>query len=630
MYSTKKQSDTNISYLSVLESVKDAVIVSDLSGKITFTNSAAEELFEYTSEELLGRDIDVIFPPGLAHEKKKMMESILWGENINNYETERISKHKKTIYVSVSLSPLRDDKGKLRGITKVLRDITHTKKSEGKFQALLESAPDAMVIVNNFGQMVLVNAQTEKLFGYDRAELMGEDVEKLIPMRFKHKHAGHRKNFFGDPKVREMGVGLELFGLRKDKSEFPVEISLSPLKLEEGFFVSAAIRDITNRKKSEAKFKGLLESAPDAMVIVNNEGRIELVNAQTEKLFEYNREEIIGKNVEMLIPQRFKNIHSQHRHDFVSEPRTRSMGVGQELFGKKKDGTEFPVEISLSPIETEDGVLVSAAIRDITEQKKSAIELRNYAKRLEESNKELQQFAYVASHDLKGPLRRILIFADRMLDKENKSITEKGRKYFILITKTAVRMQALIDDLLSFASLASSGKVYETTDLTRIVKEIKISFKEEIKEKHSCIEIGKLGTADIIVFQFRQLMYNLISNALKFSKPNVLPHIKIEAHRMKGGDIHPGRLHPNVEYCHVTVTDNGIGFKEEYQEKVFEVFEKLHSKDEYEGTGIGLAIVKKIVDNHDGFISARSVLNEGTTFDIYLPIRNKNVENNDI
>ncbi len=499
MHSSKKNQAKSISHLSIIESIKDAVIVSELNGNILYTNQAADKLFDYKPGEMIGNDIDIIFPTGLKHEKKKMMESILWGENIDNYETERIDKNNRTMYVSVSLSAFRDDKGKLQGMTKVLRDITEKKKSEGKFQALLESAPDAMVIVNNFGQMVLVNAQTEKLFGFTRAELMGEDLEKLIPISFKNRENDRWKNFFDDPKVRKMGGNSDLLGLRKDGLRFPVDISTSPLELEEGLFMSAAIRDITKQKKSE-------------------------------------------------------------------------------------------------------------------------IDLKNYAERLEVSNNKLKQFAYIASHDLKVPLRKILLFTGRMLD--NPTITKKGRTYFQLIQKTAYRMLALIEDLLSFSKLTTKEKVFERRDLGKVIKDIKKTFKEEVKEKQATIEIGELCEADIIVFQFEQLMLNLISNALKFSKPDTPPYINIKAKSMKGSDFKLENLQPDVEYCRLTVSDNGIGFEKEYREKVFEVFERLHSKDEYEGTGIGLAIVKKIVENHDGFITVKSELNRGTVFEIFFPVHN--------
>ncbi|MEV6046883.1 PAS domain S-box protein [Streptomyces xanthochromogenes] len=243
------------------------------------------------------------------------------------------------------------------------------------FRALLEAAPDAMVIVDDAGVIRLVNAQTETLFGYPRDELLGRPIEVLVPQRFRAHHPGHRMGYSANQQVRPMGADLELYGLRRDGAEFPVEISISPLQTPDGLLISAAVRDVSERKAAEARFRALLEAAPDAIVIVDDAGTIQLVNAQTEALFGYQREELLGRQVEVLVPQRFHHHHPSYRHGYVVNRRVRPMGAGLDLYGLRRDGVEFPVEISLSPLETPDGTLVSAAIRDVSERKKAEAQL---------------------------------------------------------------------------------------------------------------------------------------------------------------------------------------------------------------------------------------------------------------
>lgn len=238
---------------------------------------------------------------------------------------------------------------------------------------------------------------------------------------------------------------------------------------------------------------------------------------------------------------------------------------------------------------------------------------------LEKMNKELESFTFISSHDLQEPLRKIQTLAGRILEKEHQNLSDSGKNYFRLMQNAAQRMQTLILDLLAFSRISVAERTFEITDLNIIIEDVKKELKDAIAEKNAVIELKDICEVNIIRFQFRQLLHNLISNALKFSNSNTLPHIVIECCTKNFSESTIANLIPHKDYCHISFTDNGIGFEPEFSKKVFEVFQKLHGKDEYAGTGIGLAIVKKIVENHNGIITATSELEKGTTFDIYIP-----------
>lgn len=368
--------------------------------------------------------------------------------------------------------------------------------------------------------------------------------------------------------------------------------------------------EVTEQSQNE-RFRLVVESAPNGILVVNKEGRIILVNHQAEILFGYTREEFEGLRIESLVPSRYREGHVKTRAQFHQAPERRGMGLGRDLHAVRKDGQEFPVEIALTPLPSEAGTHVLASIIDITERKRSEERLQRYSEELERSNAELESFASVASHDLQEPLRKIRTMGERLQQVSGEELGEKGRDYLERMVKAGDNMHRLIRDLLAFSRVATRAQPFQRIDLGGALQEAVSNLEIAIEDAGAEILSGDLPEIDADEGQMIQLFQNLVGNAVKFRHPEVPPRVQIDA-SIEG----EGKSSMLV----LRIADNGIGFEEKYQERIFSIFQRLHGKGKFEGTGIGLAICKKIVERHGGTITATSAPNEGSVFVIRLPV----------
>jgi PAS domain S-box-containing protein len=353
-------------------------------------------------------------------------------------------------------------------------------------------------------------------------------------------------------------------------------------------------------------YKAIFDSAPDAVVVIDKSGRIIMANNRVKQLFGYDKDELVGEQVEFLMPDRFAPAHEQHIGDYYRDTKPQEMGAGQELIAKRKDGSDFFVEISLSPFSVKDETLMSAAIRDVTEKIVTQKKLKQSLLSLEKMNKELESFAYITSHDLQEPLHTLLSFASLLHESYSDKLGEEGRKYIDRIAQASQRMSGQIKGLLTHSRIGrnlTAGQV----DCNKIIGYVIADLKEDIDKSGAAIHYSDMPVITALSEEIQLLFDSLISNAIKFQEPFERPVVEISAQKNEGA-------------WQFAVKDNGIGIADKHKERVFTIFQRLHTRGKYEGLGIGLAHSRKIVELHGGKIWVDSKPGKGSTFYFTIPI----------
>ncbi len=471
-------------------------------------------------------------------------------------------------------------------------------------EQLLKAAPDAAIVSDTDGQIIYANDKALRLFGFHADELLGQSIEVLIPEGQRKRHVRLRDAYAGLPHARPLLSGLELSARRKNGDEFRAEIALTPVDTDDGAVIASTIREIDVVSGSEAYFRTLLETAPDAMIIVDSGGAITVVNSQTEVMFGYARHELLGRKIEMLLPDRLRGTHTDHRDGYIAAPSVRPMGQGRELLGLRSNGEEFPVEISLSPVETEAGRFVSSTVRDVTERDRMEKQIIAARREAERANKANTAFLAAASHDLRQPVQALSLLngALRRTVKDERALSMIDSQ-----ENSLTAMTNLLNSLLDISRL-DAGAIepeFEVFPMSRLIDRLAAEFGRQAHHKglrfsaETCTTVVR---SDVSLLG--EVLQNLVSNAIRYTEE---------------GEVTISCSHVG-DRCRLEVRDTGVGIAEEELESIFQEFNQGSSKTATkEGFGLGLAIVRRMADLLDVTVGVESTLGVGSCFSLEVP-----------
>lgn len=485
-----------------------------------------------------------------------------------------------------------------------------------ELEIVMDTVLDGFIIIDEHGVIQSFNKAAVKIFGYDPTEVRGQNVKMLMPDPYQGEHDQYLVNYreTGQPKI--IGTGREIIAQRKDGSCFPMELAVNEMTLEGQRLFLGTIRDISERKSAEQSIRYYLEyietmmnTVLDGLITIDSEGTIHSFNLAAETIFGYSKSQVVGQNVRMLMPEPYQSEHDAYLHHYHQTGEKKVIGLGREIKALKRDGTVFPMELGVNEMVVQGKKMFVGTIRDISERKAAERAIQEYISKLKISNQELDQFAYIASHDLKEPLRGLANNAMFLQEDYEETLGDDGKKRLGRIRFLCGRMEQLVDSLLYYSRLGRQELAIEVTDLNTLVAKVKeLTVPEEIGE-HVVLSLpAKLPQITCDVPRVTELFRNLISNAVKYNH-SAVKHIEVGA--TQATNPLTGISEPQVFY----VKDNGIGIEPQFFEDIFRIFKRLNEEDDsVRGTGVGLTYVKKIVERHKGHVWLESTPGSGSCF----------------
>jgi PAS domain S-box-containing protein len=601
------------------------------NGDVATWNLGAERIKGYTAAEIIGKNFSCFYTQEDI-DQGKPQETLRIASEQGRFEVQqyRVRKDGTRFLANLVITALRDQAGKLIGYSEISQDMTERVMSEAKYRGLLEAAPDAMVVVNQAGEIVLLNVQAEKQFGYRRDELLGQRVTTIIPEGFAERLLADALRSTAEALEQQIGTGIELIGRRKDGTAFPIEIMLSPHESAEGILVTAAIRDISVRRDAEKHLiqmtqdlslkhrllNSVVEGTTDPIYIRDLEDRFVLANSACAKLYGRSEKDMVGIRLNELMPDGPYRVIADSDWEIIRMGTTRTVEEVAELDGleriflttkgpyrdadNKTIGT-IGIARDITELRKLDEARLQVLTHDIRVRKTAAEHLANTVAELKRSNDELEHFAYIASHDLQEPLRMVASYTQLLAERYKGRLDTDADDFIAFAVDGATRMQQLIMDLLAYSRAGANVGESHQISSERALQATLANLQTAIAESGAIVSHDALPDITMDELQLTQIFQNLIGNAIKYRGAE-LPHVHISC------------VTSDAAEWVFSVRDNGLGIESQYFEKIFVLFQRLHGREEFEGTGIGLSICKKLLERIGGRIWVASQPRAGSTF----------------